>query len=157
MGKEQTTKNQKKEFLEWGNVENAKNIACIFGCACEPEAIQKISVNSRNYRIMRCPEDGLMFLSPQPNNQSLQNIYKESYFSWLYSQEKVSVNGDHRHEDALVRVGELNKYQPCRGNFLEVGCGYGHVVEEARAQGWKAVGIEYSHFASKMAKKMSTR
>lgn len=79
-------------------------------------------------------------------------MYKESYFSWLYSQGKESVEGDHRQNDALVRVRELNKYQPCKGNLLEVGCGYGHVVNEARAQGWNAVGIEYSYFASKMAK-----
>lgn len=144
-------KRLEESSLPWAEVKETENSSCIFGCTDAPQPLQEIKINNLQYYILKCPNDGLMFLSPQPGEASLQEMYQDKYFLWLYSNRDGRVDDSHRQKDAELRVHELEHYCPRKGRLLEVGCGFGYVLQEAKSTGWQVTGIEYSQFAAKIA------
>ena len=103
--------------------------------------------------IVRCAGCGLRFMSPQPTADELADLYGETYY--------VSVDSRERGYDGYVteaenwrrtfrdRLGDLPRVP---GRLLDVGAATGFFVEQARATGWEAIGVEPSEWAAAYAR-----
>jgi len=99
--------------------------------------------------IHSCQRCALEFLFPQPADDTLSSIYSNSYF--LGSKDKVSV----RRQEALKRATAklyLDAIAPfvhmLKPKLLEIGCGSGDFLIEARSRGFEVEGLEYSDHAA---------
>lgn len=74
------------------------------------------------------------------NNHDLDILYDSEYFPepnewWVATREK----------EARSRLLLLAKHMNCsKPVFLDVGCGYGHVMEKAVERGWHVYGLDSS-------------
>lgn len=106
---------------------------CRWCGGCEPVYLHTI----RGLNIVQCPQCGL--------------IYTETSLDWDYCNFSGSVEAQLCHyqryywparQRSALRIWEkLEKYrQTCM--LLDVGCGFGLFLNEARRRGWEAVGVE---------------
>jgi SAM-dependent methyltransferase len=128
-----------------------------------PEALTGCVVcGSRNWRpyrrqdgfkIVRCADCGLRYLEPQPNAADLAGLYDEAYY--------VSFDSRERGYDGYVTEAEnwrrtfrdrLRDLPATPGRLLDVGAATGFFVEQARAAGWDAIGVEPSEWAAAYAR-----
>lgn len=87
-----------------------------------------------HYRMVRCRRCGLLRSDPVACAAVIAALYRESTF-------------DYAAETANLRrtYGRYLRKVPARGTFLEIGCGNGFVLEEARTLGFSEVtGVEPS-------------
>ena len=104
------------------------------------------------YALYACPECRLEFLDPQPDEPVLAAIYNDAYF--LGGQDAASVewrSGMKRATGALYIDALTRMVQPEGANLLEIGCGHGEVLVEARSRGFRVSGIEISASAARAA------
>jgi cyclopropane fatty-acyl-phospholipid synthase-like methyltransferase len=92
------------------------------------------------------------FLHPQPDEFVLTAIYSDHYFLGEQSDE-----GDQRRSQMKSATGALyvdalvKLIRPENAKLLEVGCGHGEVLMEARNRGFAVSGIEISPHAAAVA------
>lgn len=105
------------------------------------------------YSIVRCAGCGLRFLSPQPTGADLDLLYGEDYY--------VSDDSRGRGYDGYVTEAEnwrrtfrdrLRDLPATPGKLLDVGAATGFFVEQAKASGWEASGVEPSPWAAEYAR-----
>lgn len=98
-----------------------------------------------HYQILKCSNCGLVFSSPTFTEKVIDKLYKESKVTY----------GDQIND--LVKtyslyIKKLNKYKAKKQKFLEIGCGNGFLLKEAKKLGFKQVyGVEPSKEAIKIA------
>ena len=109
----------------------------------------------RGYEILQCSGCGLRFLHPQPTAAELDAFYAEQYFR---SGDSVSTGYDSYAEEAANwratfrdRLKHLPAPRPGQ-RLLDVGAAAGYFVEQARAAGWNAEGVEPSRWAAAYAR-----
>ncbi|MGH9628217.1 MAG: class I SAM-dependent methyltransferase [Bryobacteraceae bacterium] len=94
-----------------------------------------------HYRMVRCRRCGLLRSDPVADTAAIAALYRESAFD--YGPET---------ENLRRTYGRYLRKAPGRGTFLEIGCGNGFFLEEARALGFSHVtGIEPSAEAVRQA------
>ncbi|MFH1201757.1 MAG: class I SAM-dependent methyltransferase [Candidatus Omnitrophota bacterium] len=102
--------------------------------------------NSDPYKLVKCKKCGLIYINPQPEESSLAANYDQGYFTpWLTKQ--ISVR-------RKMWKRRLKKIQPFKntGRLLDVGCGTGQFLNEAKNNGWRVWGTEVSEYALNYAK-----
>lgn len=106
-----------------------------------PEARRIISRCS-DIRIVQCEKCSFYYTAPMPfwNDNDLDILYSAEYFPqytfWWMTQRKADAHHRlHLLSQAANRADLV---------FLDVGCGYGHVLERAVELGWKVYGLEPS-------------
>ncbi|NLN74771.1 MAG: class I SAM-dependent methyltransferase [Armatimonadetes bacterium] len=104
-----------------------------------------VLITKNGFDVYRCPDCGLAFTHPQP--QQLSEQYDSSYFD-IYRRRRAFrlKRGDRR-----LRKIELLK-EP--GRLLDIGCSLGYFVEAANARAWQASGIEISPHAAEYAREL---
>ena len=105
----------------------------------------------------KCNECGLVFLSVQPDRETLEEMYGEQYFesdfrcgsapASYFSTEKPFAR---EAASALKLVRELTG--KAGGRFLEIGCAGGWLLKAVREAGWKVRGVEISKEATEFAR-----
>ena len=85
-----------------------------------------------------CAACGLVFVDPVPDDAVSESTYDAGYYEPWQGEQASSRRRMWRRRLALLR-----RRQPA-GSLLDVGCGDGQFLEAARAQGWRADGIEFS-------------
>ncbi len=94
-----------------------------------------------------------MLLNPQPAEAELLEIYTESYFLGDPSCEGRARVSEMRRATARRYLAELARYRGSHsGRLLEVGCGQGDFLLEARQAGYEITGVEVSEAAARMAR-----
>ena len=100
--------------------------------------------------ILRCCRGcGMLYVSPRLSPEALLSIYSQEYFETYYV-------GEEEVKRPLFRklLARIERWQP-PGRILDVGCGIGTFLEEARKRGWKTVGVEPSSHAGRLAHERS--
>ncbi len=91
-----------------------------------------------HYRMVTCNTCGLVRSDPVASDDLLARLYAESSFN--YSNEIRSIQVTYARA-----LGWLEQHIPRRDSLLEVGCGNGFFLQQARQRGWSSVrGVEPS-------------
>ena len=92
-----------------------------------------------------------MFLHPQPGRNFQAALYNHpTYFQGTDDMYGLLVDEEKSKEIGKMRVQEILEKNNLRESILEIGCGYGHTLLEAKKAGFKkADGIELSEEAVK--------
>ncbi len=98
-----------------------------------------------HYRMVRCATCGLVRADPVADAAAVADLYRESTFDYSAEVENLA-----RTYGAYLRRAE--QYGVVKGSMLEIGCGNGFFLEEARAQGYRDPrGVEPSQAAIDLA------
>jgi len=99
-----------------------------------------------------CPQCRLEFLDPQPDDSVLAAIYSDDYFLGERSDEAVERRSKMKSATGALYLDALARLvQPENADLLEIGCGHGEVLLEARKRGFRVCGIELSAHAAAIA------
>jgi SAM-dependent methyltransferase len=96
--------------------------------------------------IVRCPRCGHMQLHPMPDEALLARAYAGAA-SEAYIAEEAG-----QRETARRALARIDARAPGRGALLDLGCWVGFLLAEARARGWRTLGVEPSVFGSTYAR-----
>lgn len=97
------------------------------------------------YRIVKCRKCGLVFSDPVLPGAVLGKLYRESKFT--YGEQVPDLTKTYG-----FYLKELEKFGVVKDRLLEIGCGSGFLLSEAKKQGYKEVfGVEPSKDAIKKA------
>lgn len=118
---------------------------------------QKPLFKKKGWQFVSCKECGFVYVNPRLSEEDTALIYKES--SWFEgkrcddSRGKDYLTGETAYtERAKTDLNGIKSYIQ-RGSILDIGCGIGHFLSVAKADGWNVYGIEISPFAASVCKK----
>ena len=103
---------------------------------------------SHGHRLARCKGCGLHYLYPRLTEEAMQLVYQDpayfqggesGYSDTSYFEQESALRATFK---ALLR--NLQKRGMTGGDLLEVGCGYGYLLDEARTYFRRRVGTEFS-------------
>lgn len=108
--------------------------------------------------VERCGSCGLVVQNPQPSDAALAAIYGSDYFIGSSANDRFASQFDVvKRATAALQLDEIAAYLRGRGQsagglrLLEVGCGHGNMLLEARLRGYDVQGLEYSADAAQTA------
>ena len=90
------------------------------------------------YDFFRCTSCGLVRVDPPPSQAQLDRYYTEGYNQYRFSFERPLADPAKRKMHGLAVIERLAR----PGRLLDVGCAYGHFLENARRHGWRVEGVE---------------
>lgn len=129
-------------------------------CAvCENEDIRELftrrygKIVSRDEEsFFRCNNCGLIFISPQPSREALQNYYDQNYYNpWQLDKEEAESTMRNKARTFKNWLNEIEKYFSV-GKILDIGCATGFFLEVAQNHGWQPYGVEISEYSSNTAR-----
>ncbi|HEX4999636.1 MAG TPA: class I SAM-dependent methyltransferase, partial [Terriglobia bacterium] len=104
------------------------------------------------YRLVRCASCTLLMLNPQPSDEELETIYSSDYFLGEDTPEGHDRVAQMKAATASHQLRQLARYRgEPDGRLLEIGCGQGDFLIEARRAGYNVAGIEISPSATALA------
>lgn len=104
-------------------------------------------------RLVRCAGCALLMSDPQPSGAELAAIYDADYFLGAPTPEGRAQMARLKGATARGYLGDLRRYRgPHGGRLLEVGCGTGDFLAEARDAGFDVAGVEVSPDAARVAR-----
>jgi SAM-dependent methyltransferase len=108
--------------------------------------------------IETCDACGLFVQNPQPSDDQLTAIYGSNYFIGSSENDRLGSQFDLvKRATAALQLDEIAAYLRPRGqaasglSLLEIGCGHGNMLLEARDAGYEVSGLEYSADAARVA------
>lgn len=139
----------------WLKSKDARKVKCCL-CGGKNKTADKFSflINTEEFKIKHCLKDDLMYLYPQPGPKYAESLYNHpAYFQGIDDMYGLTVDDKKSQQIAKIRIQEILKYKPSAKSILEIGCGHGHTLIEARKAGFKkADGIEFSKDAVKVCR-----
>jgi SAM-dependent methyltransferase len=100
------------------------------------------------YRVARCIECGLHYLYPRLIESAMQEVYRESSYyeggACGYADTSYTVQEFALRATFKRLLQNLAKRGLTGGDLLEIGCGYGYLLDEARSFFGRRVGTEFS-------------
>jgi glycosyltransferase involved in cell wall biosynthesis/SAM-dependent methyltransferase len=112
--------------------------------ACEacggPLALARLAYRGRPYR--RCPGCGARVLAALPSDAELRLRYETAY-PRMFTPSRIRAPRREIFSGVLARARAL----AVPGRLLDIGCGGGHLLAAARADGWRGVGTDLSRAA----------
>jgi SAM-dependent methyltransferase len=110
---------------------------------------------SEPYRVVRCADCGVYYLFPRKTEAAMQEVYRElSYFEGgSHGYADTGYAGQEAALRATFRrlLQNLSKRGLTGGDLLEIGCGYGYLLDEARPYFQRRAGTEFSATAAQRA------
>ncbi|HUR00474.1 MAG TPA: class I SAM-dependent methyltransferase [Gemmatimonadaceae bacterium] len=99
------------------------------------------------FNIVRCVNDGLLFVSPRPNNTA--PYYSEAYYEGaeIGTYHSYESHAGTMSETWTTRLARIESMLGKKGRLLDVGAATGRFVHLAGKAGWAASGVELSQWA----------
>ena len=113
------------------------------------------------FKIVRCSDCSVHYLFPRLTETAMQAAYRSGeyfaggelgYADSSYAEQEPALRATFRR---LLR--NLEKHQLTGGDLLEIGCGYGFLLDEARGFFRSRTGLEMSHEAAAIASQRADR
>lgn len=120
-----------------------KDIKCIF---CNVGS-NRIVIEENGYKGRKCPQCGLIYVSPRPTFSQIVNLYTDDKAS-TYA-ESIIPNNYAKRLNAKYTLRIIRKYEKS-GSMLEIGAGAGYFLDEARREGFGVYGIEPNKILAKI-------
>ncbi len=120
--------------------------------------VQDYTVSQEKFQIVTCKSCGFKFTNPRPNQNEISKYYKaESYISHTNTSKGLIAKIYHtvRRYTLKGKLNLINNLYPAKGKLLDVGCGTGMFLNEARENGWKVNGIEPDSGARQIAEEIN--
>jgi len=102
-------------------------------------------------RLQSCSICGLVVQSPQPDDRELRAIYGADYFIESLDDPEILNHFEQvKRATARLQLDEIAAYSrgrataPDNPSLIEIGCGHGNFLVEARAKGFDVHGLEFS-------------
>lgn len=89
------------------------------------------------FSIVRCENCGFVYVNSVPSKRQLNQFYHTFDYYNVDAVEKVI------RQDATRSLQKIELYKNT-GSLLDIGCGRGFFMDEARKRGWEVQGIDYS-------------
>ena len=112
---------------------------------CKSNNYRLITKKSK-YRIVKCKNCSFVFTTPIPNREETAKYYRKFDYKDSLLAEKVI------RSDAKRSLKKISNYVTDKGELLDVGCGRGYLLDEARKMGWKTHGVDASKLVTGYAK-----
>jgi len=112
---------------------------------CGQNRTQIIQKAEPPYQVVKCLNCGLVYTNPQPHQENIETHYKEAYYKdWIDKQmgRRISM--------WRQRLKDLQNHKQT-GHVLDVGCGIGTFLLQAKKFGYEVRGTEISDFGSRYA------
>lgn len=124
-------------------------------CICCGEKKERILVVKNGYTVVKCTACGLIYIKNLPDIEELKRFYSSDYF-FRKTRDNIGYK-DYLSDQAVHRLNFralLKTIERIKNisNLLDIGCGYGLLLDEAKRSGWNAYGIDISREAYKYAK-----
>lgn len=139
----------------------SENLYCEF---CKGYSIAA-KYNFDSSSIFKCNDCGLMFLHPIPSILELKKIYNGKYFEnetllspemkYLYGYyDYISerLNKQYGYQGIIKSVRELLPTKAHKPRWLDIGCGYGYLMDIVFDNGFEVTGVEFNPYAAKYIK-----
>ena len=112
---------------------------------CNSNHLKQMDGYYAKHQLIKCKDCSFVFMENIPSLQELDNYYSAySYASESYLS-PITIKSYNSTLDEFEKFRKTNK-------ILDVGCGNGWFLEEARKRGWEVYGTEYSETAIKICK-----
>jgi len=104
------------------------------------------------YALWVCRECRLEFLDPQPDDAALSAIYSDGYFLGSQDPDTAARRSGMKRATGVMYIDALSSHvRPAATELLEIGCGQGELLVEARNRGYAVAGVEVSAHAAAVA------
>ena len=123
---------------------------------CKDEAREFPYELSEGYRVARCQKCGVHYLYPRLTEETMQLVYQDS--AYYQGGEAGYADTSYFDQESALRatfkslLRNLQRRGATGGDLLEVGCGYGYLLDEARSYFRQRVGTEFSAQAASQAR-----
>ena len=112
------------------------------------------------YTVKKCSQCELSYLTPRPTEREMLSLYKKDQY---FSSEDDEGYGDYATQSPALRatfrrlLQNLAARGKTGGELLEIGCGYGYLLEEAKPYFSRRVGTDFSIGAVRQAQERADR
>jgi SAM-dependent methyltransferase len=111
------------------------------------------------FNVRACAVCGLMRTDPRPTERTIHAYYTADYAphdAGTAARIARSARGQPKWKKALRQIVPREPLLPDGppGNFFEIGCGAGSVLEVMRSRGWRTFGVETSRHAVEAARRL---
>lgn len=117
-----------------------KHEKCI---VCNSNKLKKLNKYYNKKGLIKCKNCGFVFMEQIPTEAELNEYYSSYAYEGEQYLSPLTVNSYN------ATLNEFEKYKKTN-NLLDVGCGRGFFLEEAKKRGWNVYGTEYSDAAIKL-------
>jgi len=117
--------------------------------ACSTPMVSRFPGRSPNH--WRCPQCGLECISPQPDDQTLAEIYTNRYFSHYQTDSDIQTVRAMKRDTYGRQFLRLPAPETFGGQrrLLDCGAATGYLAELAKEAGWDSFAIEISEFGAR--------
>lgn len=107
--------------------------------------VEDKSVSKESFAIQQCEACSFQFTNPRPDAAHIGRYYESDEYVSHNSGAGGVINQAYKVARFFTmrrKVGLLNKLAPRRGRLFDYGCGTGHFLAAAKADGWQVAGWE---------------
>lgn len=108
----------------------------------------RLIVKKSKYDIVRCNNCSFIFTTPYPDKNVTEKFYRSFDYKDSSSAEKVI------RSDSKRSLEIIDQFIERKGELLDVGCGRGYFLDEARRLGWNTYGVDSSKLTIDFAKRV---
>lgn len=92
----------------------------------------------KGFSTYKCSKCSFVYIYPRPSQMSLKKYYSNfDYKNISFVEKRIK-------EDSRISLGFINPYKGSRNTLLDLGCGRGYFLLEAKSKGWKVKGVDVS-------------
>lgn len=101
-------------------------------------------------QIVKCLNDGLVFVNPQPSKKEIATLYGPDYFQ---SFDPYLKNRQAHLRYFRKKLAQIEKRIKKKGRILDIGCALGFFLQEAEKREWQPMGVDVSDFVLEYCRK----
>ena len=120
-----------------------ENVNCLL---CDEDATDTLVADGTPARIVRCKNDGLVYLSPRPTHSHIRAFHHQ-----FVRQDNLELFDSHRRR-TLRRESDVIQRLKRPGTLLDIGCATGTFLEQFAAPPWRLHGVETSPVGAELAR-----